>query len=103
MDVNVYKAKLTEVRRAFAIIYHRIGYFGPDDVTLEDKNTYKDYIEKTRKLLEEAQDAAFKLCTELDNTSVYDYERIQEINQLETNAMWEYWLNACDIKRELMS
>ena len=82
MDANVYKTRLKEVKKAFAMIDFRIELFGPEDVTLEDKNTYKDYLEETRKLLEEAQDAAFKLCTELDITSVYEYGRIQEIYQL---------------------
>ena len=37
MDANVYKARLNELRKAFAQVDHRINVFGPDDVTLEDK------------------------------------------------------------------
>ena len=44
MDANIYNARLKEVKKAFAIILHRIDMFGPEDITLEDKDTYKDYL-----------------------------------------------------------
>ena len=44
MDANVYEARLMELKKAFAKVDHRINVFGPDDVTLEDKDTYKDYL-----------------------------------------------------------
>ena len=51
MDANVYKARLKELKKAFANVDRRIKLFGPEDVTLED------YLEETRKLLViEAQD-----------------------------------------------
>ena len=96
MDANVYKARLKELRKAFAKVDRRIKLFGPEDVTLLDKDTYKDYLEETRKLLDEAKDAAFYLCSELDITSVVDGGRIQEINQLESKAMRDCKNNARD-------
>ena len=102
MDANVYNAKLKEVKKAFAKVDHRIKRFGPDDVTLEDKDTYKDYLEKTRKLLEEAQDAAFDLRSELENSSVYDGWRNQEIVELDNNAMWDCIDNAREIKNKIV-
>ena len=65
MDANVYKTRVKEVKKAFALIDHRIKVFGPEDVTLLDINDYKDYLEETRKLLEEAQDAVYDLRSEL--------------------------------------
>ena len=50
MDANVNKAKLNELRK----VDRRIRLFGPEDVTLLDKDTYKDYLEETKKLLIEA-------------------------------------------------
>ena len=102
MDANVYNAKLKEVKKAFANVDRRIKQFGPDDVTLEDKDTYKDYLEKTRKLLEEAQDAAFDLRSELENSSVYDGWRNQEIVELDNNAMWDCIDNAREIKNKIV-
>ena len=61
MDANVYEARLKELKEAFAKVDFRIKVFGPEDVTLLDKDTYKDYLEETRKLLLEAQEAAFDL------------------------------------------
>ena len=37
MDANIYNARLKEVKKAFAIILHRIDMFGPEDITLEIK------------------------------------------------------------------
>ena len=54
MDANVYKARLNKLRKAFAQVDRRIRLFGPEDVTLLDKDTYKDYLEETKKLLIEA-------------------------------------------------
>ena len=54
MDANVYKARLIKLRKAFAQVDRRIRLFGPEDVTLLDKDTYKDYLEETKKLLIEA-------------------------------------------------
>ena len=54
MDANVYEARLKELKEAFAKVDHRIDVFGPEDVTLLDKDTYKDYLEETKKLLIEA-------------------------------------------------
>ena len=101
MDANVYKARLNELRKAFAQVDRRIRLFGPDDVTLLDKNTYKDYLEETRKLLDEAQDVAFDLCYELDNTSATDCQRIEEINRLESKTEEEYMKNARDVKNKV--
>ena len=102
MDANVCKTRVKEVKKAFAMIGFRIKLFGPEDITLEDKNDYKDYLEETRKLLEEAQVAAFKLCTELDISSVYEYERIQEIYQLESNATRDCTNKAREIESKIV-
>ena len=102
MDANVYEARLKELKKAFAKVDHRIDVFGPEDVTLLDKDTYKDYLEETRKLLDEAQDAAFDLCSELDLTSVVDGGRIQEINQLESKAMRDCKNYARDMKNKMV-
>ena len=101
MDANVYEARLMELKKAFAKVDHRINVFGPDDVTLEDKDTYKDYLEETRKLLLEAQDAAFHLRSELDITS-FDDSRNQEIMQLDSNTMFDCFDNARDIKNKMV-
>ena len=90
MDANVYKARLKELRKAFAQVDHRIKLFGPDDVTLMNKETFKDYLEESRKLLHDAQDAAFDLCSELDIANDDDGRRIQEINQLEARSIQDY-------------
>ena len=42
------------------------------------------------------------MCSELDITSVVDGGRIQEINQLESNAMWDCMINICDIKKKIV-
>ena len=101
MDANVYKARLNELRKAFAQVDRRIRLFGPDDVTLLDKNTYKDYLEETRKLLDEAQDVAFDLCYELDITNATDSQRIEEINQLESKTEEDCKENAYDVKKKV--
>ena len=102
MDANAYKERLKKVKKAFFIVDRRIKLFGPEDVTLLDKDTYKDYLEETRKLLDEAKDAAFYLCSELDITSVVDGGRIQEINQLESKAMRDCANNARDIENKIL-
>ena len=38
MDANVYKAMLNELMKAFANVDRRIKVFGPEDVTLLDKD-----------------------------------------------------------------
>ena len=101
MDANVFKARLNELRKAFAQVDRRIRRFGPDDVTLLDKNTYKDYLEETRKLLDEAQDVAFDLCYELDITSATDSHRIEEINRLESKTEEDCKKNAHDVKKKV--
>ena len=73
-----------------------------------DKDTYKDYLVETRKLLIEAQDAAFDLRSKLDITSDDDAGRIQEIKQLESKltmlqmAMWDCIDKAHDIQNKMV-
>ena len=102
MDANVYKARLKEVKKAFAKVDRRIKYLRPDNITLQDKETYKDYLEETRKLLDEAQDAAFELCSDLDITTEDDGRRIQEINLLESKSSQDCIDNAHDIKNKIL-
>ena len=87
MDEQTYQARLRNVKKAFVQVDRRVNYFTPEDVTLEDRETYKDYIEETRRLLNEAQDAAFDLCADLDINSVTDGNRIEEVNQIETDSI----------------
>ena len=109
MDANVYKARLNELKKAFALVDRRIRLFGPEDVTLLDKDTYKDYLVETRKLLIEAQDAAFDLRSKLDITSDDDAGRIQEIKQLESKltmlqmAMWDCIIRPVTFKIKWLS
>ena len=63
MDAEDYKTKFLNVRKAFAKVERRVKFFGPEDVTLEDKDTYKDYLGETRRLLDDAQEIAFNLIT----------------------------------------
>ena len=63
MDANDYKARQKELRKAFAKVDRRIKRFGLDDVTLTDKETFKDYLEEQEKILDVAQDSAFDLCS----------------------------------------
>ena len=55
-----------------------------------------------RKLLLEAQLVAFDLRSKLDITSDDDGGRIQEIKQLENNAMWDCIDNARDVKNKMV-
>ena len=102
MYANVYKARLKELRKAFAKVDCRIKLFGPENVTLLDKDTYKDYLEETRKLLIKAQAAALDLRSKLDITSVDDDWRIREINQLENKAMQDCMNNFRDVKNKMV-
>ena len=49
MDANVYKARLKEVKIAFGKFDQSINLFGPEDVTLQDKDTYKENLKETRR------------------------------------------------------
>ena len=102
MDANIYNARLKEVKKAFAIILHRIDMFGPEDITLEDKDTYKDYLEETRRLIEEACKVTFDLCSELDIADDVDGRRIEEINQLEAKSKQEFKDKSRAIKDKIL-
>ena len=104
MDANVYKTRVKEVKEAFTLIEYRIQrikLFDPEDVTLLDMDDYKEYLDETRKLLDEARDAAHKLCIELDISSVHDCRMIEEIYQLESNASRDCKNNARAIKNKV--
>ena len=102
MDANIYNARLKEVKKAFAIILHRIDMFGPEDITLEDKDTNKDYLEETRRLIEEACKVTFDLCSELDIADDVDGRRIEEINQLEAKSKQEFKDKSRAIKDKIL-
>ena len=105
MDANVYKTRVKEVKEAFTLIGYRIQrikLFDPEDVTLLDMDDYKEYLDETRKLLDEARDAAHKLCIELDISSTYDCERILEIYELESNATRDCTNNARDFENKIV-
>ena len=101
MDDETYQARLRDVKKAFAKVDRRVDYFSPEDVTLEDRETYKDYIEETRRLLDEAQEVAFDLCADLDIASNADGNRIAQVNQIEAKSIENWKKNARDIKKNI--
>ena len=94
MDDKAFQQRLRIVKKSFAKVDRRVHLFTPEHVTLEDRATYRDYLEETRGLLDEAQDTAFDLCADLDITSVTDGNRIEEINQIETKSVENFMKNA---------
>ena len=102
MDENEYKERLKAVKRAFATVDRRIRFLDPNKTTLEDRDTYKGYIEETRKLLNTAQDVAFDLCSELDINSATDSQRIEEINRLESKTEEDCTENAHNVKKKVL-
>ena len=102
MDGEDYKARLLNVKKALAKIDRRVSHFGPADVTLEDKDTYKEYLNETRRLLDEAQEIAFNLIAELDIDSVEDGNRIAEIETLDNAASDKFKRNARDVKNKML-
>ena len=72
-----------------------------EEITLQYRDTYKNYIEETRKLLDTAQDIAFDLCTELDINSAADSQRIEEINRLKSKTEEDCKKNARDVKKKV--
>ena len=101
MDETVYNERLKAVKRAFVKVDRRIRLLNPEDITLQDRDTYKEDLEETRKLFDTAQDVAFDLCTELDITCSTDSQRIEEINRLESKTEEEYKKNARDVKKKV--
>ena len=49
MDENACNKKLKAVKIAFSIVDRRIRFLNPENISLEDKDTYKKYLEETRK------------------------------------------------------
>ena len=101
MDDTTFQARLRNIRKAFAKVDRRVSFFIPEQVTLEDRETYKDYLEETRRLLDEAQDVAFDLCADLDISSTTDGNRIGEVNRIETKSVENCMKNALDIKKKI--
>ena len=102
MEETVYNDRLKAVKRAFATVDRRLRFLNPEEITLGDKDTHKDYIEETRRVLNTAQDAAFDLCTELDINNVTDSQRIEEINRLESRTEEECKKNARNVKKKVL-
>ena len=59
MDENEFKTKFLSVRKEFAKVDRKLKLFGPADVTLEDKDSYKADLFETRRLLDNAPQPTF--------------------------------------------
>ena len=110
MDANVYKARLKELKKAFANVDRRIKLFGPEDVTLED------YLEETRKLLViEAQDVTknndcekqlddltiSKKTIEQDAIGIHDNEHVKNTFEAELHDAIDMGINESTVEIKL--
>ena len=56
MEHTVLKTRLDAVAAAADSVERRLCNFGPEDVTLEDRSSYKEYLDENRRLFEAHQE-----------------------------------------------
>ena len=67
---------------------------------LADKDSYKEYLDENRRLLEVVQEGAYNLVEELVQAA--DQVRIEEVNKLEADLIKRFKLNQIKIKDKII-
>ena len=96
IDENYYKTRLAEVKKSAVKTYLRIEEFGPDAVTIADKDTYRSNLDEVRKQLEATRNLLYDLVTDLDPDP--DEERIAQLKKIDQQVTDRFKRNEKGVK-----
>ena len=96
IDENDYKTRLAEVKKSAVKTYLRIEEFGPDAVTIADKDTYRSNLDEVRKQLEATRNLLYDLVTDLDPHP--DEERIAQLKKIDQQVTDRFKRNEKGVK-----
>lgn len=96
IDENDYKTRLAEVKKSAVKTYLRIEEFGPDAVTIADKDTYRSNLDEVRKQLEATRNLLYDLVTDLDPDP--DEERIAQLKKIDQQVTDRFKRNEKGVK-----
>ena len=91
----------TRINEAAAKIERRLSNFGPEDITLEDRLCYMEYLNENRKLFEEYQDLVYKLIAELDTSVQEQKAAVETLQAKETDLRGKFKQNTHDVKQKV--
>ena len=96
IDENDYKTRLAEVKKSAVKTYLRIEEFGPDAVTIADKDTYRSNLDEVRKQLEATRNLLYDLVTDPDPHP--DEERIAQLKKIDQQVTDRFKRNEKGVK-----
>ena len=93
--------RLADAANAAAKIERRISNFGPEDITLEDKDSYKEYLKVNRELFEEYEDIVYKLKGDLDVNEQEQKTAVETLENRESQLRQKFKKNNVEIKMKV--
>ena len=93
--------RLANAANAAAKIERRISNFGPEDITLEDKESYKDYLKVNRELFEEYEDIVYKIISDLDVNEQEQKTAVETLKNNESELRQKFKKNNVEIKTKV--
>ena len=97
MDPTI-TTRVANAANAAAKIERRILNFGPEDVTLEDKESYKEYLKVNRELFEEYEDIVYKIINDLDVNEQDQKTVVETLQDNESQLRQKFKKNNVEVK-----
>ena len=103
MENTVLKTRLDAVAAAADKVERRLCNFGPEDVTLEDRSSYKEYLDENRRLFEAYQELVDMLVRDLDGTNEDEKVIIDSLQRNELELRSKLKKNTLEVKQRVSS
>ena len=100
MDESDYKKKLVAIQKSVVKVQLRIDEFGPDALTLADKDSFRTYLDQIRGEFEKVRDNIYDLITDLNEKA--DLQRIDQLKQIDKQLAEKFKQNDKAVKEEML-